>query len=84
MTAPMPPANAKKKSTDYKQGWAEAKVLMWRHRRTLAIGFVLMLLSRAAGFVGPTSTKWLMDEVVGKKRFDLLRCRSSTTRRAAC
>ena len=72
MTAPMPPAKAKKKSTDYKQGWAEAKVLMWRHRRTLAIGFVLMILSRAAGFVGPTSTKWLMDEVVGKKRFDLL------------
>ena len=45
---------------------------MWAHRRTLAIGFVLMILSRAAGFVGPASTKWLMDEVVGKKRFDLL------------
>ncbi|MEK6612434.1 MAG: ABC transporter ATP-binding protein [Gemmatimonadota bacterium] len=73
MTAPTPPvANTTKKATDYRQGWAEAKVLMWAHRRTLAIGFVLMLLSRAAGFVGPASTKWLMDEVVGKKRFDLL------------
>jgi len=72
MTAPTPPVKDKKKATDYKQGWAEAKVLMWAHRRTLAIGFLLMLLSRAAGFVGPASTKWLMDEVVGKKRFDLL------------
>ena len=73
MTAPTPPVTStSKKATDYRQGWAEAKVLMWAHRRTLAIGFVLMLLSRAAGFVGPASTKWLMDEVVGKKRFDLL------------
>ena len=73
MTAPTPPVlDTQKKATNYRQGWAEAKVLMWAHRRTLAIGFVLMILSRAAGFVGPASTKWLMDEVVGKKRFDLL------------
>ncbi len=70
MTAPTPPA--KKKKTNYKLAWGEAKALMWTHRRTLAIGFVLMLFSRAAGFVPPASTKWLMDEVVGKKRFELL------------
>ncbi|MFA6165722.1 MAG: ABC transporter ATP-binding protein [Gemmatimonadaceae bacterium] len=69
MTAATPPA---KKKIDYRQAWAETKALMWTHRRTLAIGFALMLLSRAAGFVGPASTKWLMDDVVGKSRYDLL------------
>ncbi|MHB1070428.1 MAG: ABC transporter ATP-binding protein [Gemmatimonadaceae bacterium] len=69
MTAATPPA---KKKIDYKQAWAETRALMWTHRRTLAIGFALMLLSRAAGFVGPASTKWLMDDVVGKSRYDLL------------
>ena len=69
MTAPKPP---EKKKTNYKAAWAETKALMWTHRRTLGIGMVLMLISRAAGFVGPTSTKWLMDEVVGKQRMDLL------------
>ncbi len=69
MTAPTPPA---KKKTNYSRAWGEAKALMWTHRRTLGIGFILMLISRAAGFVPPASTKWLMDEVVGKKRFELL------------
>jgi len=69
MTAPKPPA---KKKTDYKAAWAETKALMHTHRRTLSIGFALMLVSRAAGFVGPTSTKWLLDDVVGKHRFELL------------
>jgi len=69
MTTPTP--NAKKK-TDYRQAWVETKTLMWTHRRTLAIGFGLMLVGRAAGFVGPSSTKFLLDDVVGKKRFDLL------------
>ncbi len=69
MTAPKPP---EKKKTNYKAAWAETKALMWTYRRTLTIGFVLMLFSRAAGFVGPTSTKYLVDDVVGKHRFDLL------------
>ncbi len=69
MTAPTPPA---KNKTNYSRAWGEAKALMWIHRRTLGIGFILMLISRAAGFVPPASTKWLMDEVVGKKRFELL------------
>ena len=69
MTAPKPP---EKKKTNYKAAWAETKALMWTNRRTLGIGFALMLLSRAAGFVGPYSTKVLMDVVVAQRRFDLL------------
>ena len=57
---------------DSKRAWAEARALIWVHRRSVSIGLVLMLISRAAGFVLPSSSKWLMDEVIGKHRIDLL------------
>src|SRR5665213_2018437 len=62
----------KKKKVNYANAWAEAKVLMYRHRSSLAIGFVLMLVSRLAGFVLPRSTQFLIDQVIGKNRPGLL------------
>jgi subfamily B ATP-binding cassette protein MsbA len=62
----------KKKKVNYANAWAEAKVLMYRHRGSLAIGFALMLVSRLAGLVLPTSTKFLVDKVIGQHRTDLL------------
>jgi ABC-type multidrug transport system fused ATPase/permease subunit len=50
----------------------EAKRLLWAHRRTLAIGFVLMLVGRLAGFVLPASSKFLIDNVIGEGRSELL------------
>ena len=50
----------------------EARDLVWVHRRRLGLGGVLMLLNRAAGFVMPASSKFLIDDVVGKSRHDLL------------
>jgi subfamily B ATP-binding cassette protein MsbA len=50
----------------------EAKELVSRYRGYLAVGFVLMLISRLAGFVLPTSFKYLVDDVLGKNRLDLL------------
>ena len=50
----------------------ESRELMWRHRRSLAIGMGLMLISRVAGLVLPATTKVLIDEVIGKSRADLL------------
>ncbi|MBZ5607199.1 MAG: ABC transporter ATP-binding protein/permease [Acidobacteriia bacterium] len=41
-------------------------------RRILAVGFVLMIISRVCGLVLPTSTKYLVDNVIGKKQLDLL------------
>ena len=61
-----------KKKVNYANAWAEAKVLMYRHRSSLAMGFVLMLISRLAGFVLPRSTQYLIDEVIGKNRPELL------------
>jgi ABC-type multidrug transport system fused ATPase/permease subunit len=42
----------------------EVKRLLWQHRRTLAIGFGLMLINRLAGFVLPLSSKFLIDDVI--------------------
>jgi ABC-type multidrug transport system fused ATPase/permease subunit len=50
----------------------EARDLIWRHRRTLGVGFTLMLVNRAAGFVLPASSKFLIDDVLGEGRGDLL------------
>ena len=52
--------------------WREARNLLHAHRRTLGIGFALMLVSRVAGLVVPASSKFFIDEVIGKSRTDLL------------
>lgn len=45
-----------------------------RPRRTLlAVGFVLMVINKLAGFVLPYSSKFLIDNVVGKHQTGLLR-----------
>jgi ABC-type multidrug transport system fused ATPase/permease subunit len=50
----------------------EARELIWVHRRRLALGLALMLVSRLAGLVLPASSKFLIDEVVNNKRTELL------------
>jgi subfamily B ATP-binding cassette protein MsbA len=50
----------------------EARELVARYKGYLAVGFVLMLISRLAGFVLPTSFKFLVDDVLGKGRTNLL------------
>jgi subfamily B ATP-binding cassette protein MsbA len=52
--------------------WREARGLVWMHRRRLALGLTLMLVSRLAGLVLPATSKWLVDEVVGNGRWELL------------
>lgn len=63
----------KKKKIDYSRAWSEAKILIWDYRWRLFIGLVLMLISRAAGFVLPYSTKFLVDNVFGQKQYELLK-----------
>ncbi len=62
----------KKKRVSASAAWREARELVWAHRRRLGIGFALMLVSRLAGLVLPASSKWLIDEVLGNSRTDLL------------
>lgn len=63
----------KKKKIDYSRAWAEAKALIWNYRWRLLIGLILMLISRAAGFVLPYSTKFLVDNVFGQKQYEMLK-----------
>src|SRR5216684_10012 len=46
--------------------------LMKPRRGLLALGFVLMAVNRVAGLVLPASTKYLVDNVIGKKQIQLL------------
>jgi subfamily B ATP-binding cassette protein MsbA len=61
-----------KKKVTAGAAWRETRELLWKHRRRLATGLVLMLVSRLAGLVLPLSSKYVIDEVVGNRRFDLL------------
>jgi ABC-type multidrug transport system fused ATPase/permease subunit len=61
-----------KKKIDYGNAWVEARELIWAHRRKLAIGFPLMIVNQLAGLVLPASSKFLIDDVVGKHDVALL------------
>jgi subfamily B ATP-binding cassette protein MsbA len=41
-------------------------------RHLLAFGFVLMVINRLSGLVLPASTKFLIDDIIGKRETDLL------------
>ena len=62
----------KKKRPSLSTVWLDAKELIWAHRYRLALGLLLMVINRLAGFVLPSSTKYLVDEVIIKHRSDLL------------
>jgi subfamily B ATP-binding cassette protein MsbA len=61
-----------KPKVDTARAWREARALLRQHRRPLALGLFLMLISRLAGLVLPASTKYLIDEVIGKHNGHLL------------
>ncbi len=50
----------------------EAKSLIWKHRKRLSLGLGLMVINRLAGLVLPTTSKYLMDNVVLQHQWDLL------------
>ena len=52
--------------------WQEARALVWRYRYRLALGLLLMLVSRGAGFVLPAMTRYVIDDVIPAGRADEL------------
>src|SRR5690349_19241855 len=61
-----------KRKTNVKNAWAEARELVWDHRGRLALGLGLMLVNRLSGLVLPATSKFLIDDVIGRGRADLL------------
>ncbi len=57
---------------DKSRAWKEAKELVAEHRGSLAIGFGLMLINRFSGLVLPYTSKFLVDDIIGKHRTNLL------------
>jgi len=52
--------------------WREAREIIWRHRRRVAVGLVIMIIGRLVGLVPPASSKFLIDNVIGEGRAELL------------
>src|SRR5689334_3331367 len=61
-----------KRKIRWSAAWADARELVWAHRRRLILGAGLMIVNQAMGLVLPASTKYLIDVVIGKGRTDLL------------
>jgi subfamily B ATP-binding cassette protein MsbA len=66
------PVSGAKKSSISAGAWEEARGLVWKHRHRLALGMVIMVVNRLAGLVLPWTSKFLMDDVVGRQNWDLL------------
>lgn len=61
----------KNKSTTVSLKWAFDEII-WPRRKSLFIGFILILINRAAGLVLPGASKFLIDDVVQEGNLELL------------
>ena len=66
------PAKAPKKKISAQAAWREARALVLARKGRLALGLALMLVNRLVGLVLPATSKFLIDDVIGKGRADLL------------
>ena len=68
----MAEAKPPKKKVNLESAWREARELLLVHKKRLAIGLVLMLISRLAGMVLPGTTGKLVDQVIAQHKVELL------------
>src|SRR5271165_1166840 len=71
MAGPAPRAGQKK--TELFKALPEILQLIRPRRALLALGFGLMVINRVSGLVLPASTKYLVDDIIGKQHYSLLR-----------
>jgi ABC-type multidrug transport system fused ATPase/permease subunit len=60
-------ADGGKRRIRFSTAWHESKQLIWARRWRLAIGILMMVVSRIAGLVLPATPKFLIDNVLGDK-----------------
>lgn len=60
------------KKLEARKVWREARAIIWRYRWRVALGLVVMVAGRVSGMVVPGASKFLVDDVVGGGRADLL------------
>ncbi|MFN7826821.1 MAG: ABC transporter ATP-binding protein [Acidobacteriota bacterium] len=68
----MTPQEKRKKRFSPSAAWRESRELLAAHRWRLLLGAGLMLINRLVGLVLPASSKYLIDEVIGKQRGEYL------------
>src|SRR5580658_6295239 len=73
VSASVTPKTPKKGSSErLRELWPDIKELIRPRRGMLALGFLLMAIGTPCGLVLPASTKYLVDNVIGKKQIHLL------------
>ena len=65
-------APKKRSSERFRELWPDIREMARPRWKVLALGFVLMLISKVCGLVLPTSSKYLIDNVIGKHQMALL------------
>ncbi len=69
----MSPTKPKGKTSDHLKGaWPLLRELIQPRRGKIALGFLLMLINKLCGLVLPGSTKFLVDNVIGKRQVEML------------
>jgi ABC-type multidrug transport system fused ATPase/permease subunit len=61
-----------KKKVNYGNAWQEARALIIARRGRLSLGLGIMLVNRLAGLVLPATSKYLIDDVIGRRQAQLL------------
>lgn len=57
---------------DKSRAWKETRELLHEHRASLTVGLVLMVINRVSSLVLPYTSKYLVDDIIGKHRADML------------
>jgi ABC-type multidrug transport system fused ATPase/permease subunit len=52
--------------------WPDVRALIWPRRWTMALGLALVGVSRLAGIAAPAAMKYLIDDVLGQRKVELL------------
>jgi subfamily B ATP-binding cassette protein MsbA len=67
------PQKPKKPSSErLRELWPDIRELIRPRRKILGFGFLLMAIGRPCGLVLPTSTQWLIDDIIGKGKVEWL------------